>query len=222
MKLDDGSALNARALITQAGDAQVIVTAASALTAQPQFVVYGNVCCAASVDKKLDSIAYFEERVRDGTFKAAVVNGSLVGAMKVRGTDYEFSLGKSPRYDEALTLQDLSGTYSRTTIVFLGPDSTYTITVDPSGQVTGSHTNGCVYNGAISLPDASHNIFKLDMQLANCPRSISGSGSADGHYSGLGLLLRDVTAPSDATKRTNVLYHSLVGPTWLGQQPTER
>jgi hypothetical protein len=222
MKLDDGSLLNARALITQAGDSQFIVTAASALTAQPQFVVHGNVCCTASVDTKLDAIAYYEERVREATFKAALENGSLVGSMKLRGTDYEFSLGKSPRYDETLTLQDLSGTYTRTTIVFLGPDSTYTLTVDPSGQVTGSHTNGCVYNGSISLPDAGHNLVKLDMQLANCPRSISGSGSSDGHYSGLGLLFRNITAPSDATKRTDVLYHSLIGPTWLGQQPTER
>jgi hypothetical protein len=79
-----------------------------------------------------------------------------------------------------------------------------------------------VYNGAVSLPDAPRNIVKVDVELRNCPSSITGSGSMNGNYSGLGVFLRGTTAPSDSSKRADVLYHSVIGRTWLGAQPVER
>jgi hypothetical protein len=79
-----------------------------------------------------------------------------------------------------------------------------------------------VYNGTATVPDAPRNIVKLNVQLSNCPSSITGSGSLNGSYSGLGILLRNVTAPSNVLMRADVLYHSLVGPAWLGPQPVER
>lgn len=190
------------------------------MTAQPRFVIYGNVCCEAQVDQKLNTLQHMEARVRGADFEASIEDGALVGEAKVRGEEYELSLARSPRYGEPLTLLDLAGTYTRTTTPLLGPSATYTINVDPTGQFTASHTNGCVYNGTVVLPDAPSNLIKLDVTLANCPST--GSGSMNGQYTGLGVLFRDIAAPSDATKRTNVLYHSLVGPTWLGQQATER
>jgi len=178
---------------------QLIVTQTGGLTAAPEFVVFGNVCCGAKVDTQLQSTEYLTERVRDAKFEAERSGGALTGKLKIRGEDYDFSLDRSGRYDESVTLADLAGTYTRTITMFLGPTSTYTVTLDASGQLTGSHTNGCVYNGAVSLPDAPRNIVKVNVELRNCPSSITGSGSMNGSYSGLGVLLRGTTAPSDAT-----------------------
>jgi hypothetical protein len=211
-----------RALVAGSGELQLIVTQSGGITASPEFVVFGNVCCGAKVAAELQSTEYLTERVRAAKFEAERTSGILTGKLKIRGDDYDFSLERSPRYDESLTLADLGGTYTRTIRVFLGPTSTYTVTVDASGQLTGSHTNGCVYNGAVSLPDAPRNIVKVNVELRNCPSSITGSGSMNGSYSGLGVMLRNTTAPSDATKRADVLFHSVIGRTWLGPQAVER
>jgi hypothetical protein len=217
-----GSALSGRALIAGNGDVQLIVTATSALTASPELVVFGNVCCESKVDLDLQSTRYLSERVNGARFEAELKGGTLSGKFKIRGDDYEFSLDRSARYDEPVTLADLAGTYTRTITVFLGPSSTYTVTLDPSGQLNGSHSNGCVYSGAASMPDPPHNLVRLNVELSNCPSSITGSGSMNGTYSGLGALFKDVTAPSNPTQRTDVLFHSLIGRTWLGPQPVER
>ena len=172
--------------------------------------------------KDLPSRRMLDARTDTAKFEAEVEENALKGKFKIRADDYQFALARSARYNDTLALADLAGTYTRNVIVFLGPSTTYTVTLDATGRLTGSHTNGCVYSGNASVPDAPRNIVKLDVQLSNCPSSISGSGSLNGAYSGLGILLRDVTAPSNALMRTDVLYHSLVGPAWLGPQPVER
>ena len=62
-----------------------------------------------------------------------------------------------------------------------------------------------------SIPDASHNMVQLQIDLANCG-SQGSSKQWNGAYTGLGVLLSgDVT-----------FYHSVIGPTWLGPQSVER
>jgi hypothetical protein len=222
MQSKNNRQFSARALVTASGEMQLIVAQPGGIAASPEFVVFGNVCCEAKVDTELQSREYLREQVREAKFEAERSGGGLTGKVKIRGDDYDFSLDRSARYDETVTLADLAGTYTRTIRVFLGPTSTYTVTLDPSGQLTGSHTNGCVYNGSASLPDAPRNIVKINLELRNCPSSITGSGSMNGSYSGLGVLLRGTTAPSDATKRADVLFHSVIGRTWLGPQAVER
>ena len=222
MQPKNGRVLSGRALIAANGDAQLIVTQSSVLTASAELVVFGNVCCEAKVDAELQSIRYLTARTNGARFEAELKGARLSGKFKVRGDDYDFALDRSARYDEPLTLPGFAGTYTRSTTVFLGPNSTYTVTLDPSGRLTGSHTNGCIYNGTASMPHVAHNLVKLEVELRNCPSSITGSGSMNGVYSGLGILFRDVAAPNDATQRADVLYHSLIGPTWLGPQPVQR
>jgi hypothetical protein len=217
-----GSVYGARAFVTGAGDMHFVVTNATALTAASEFVVYGNVCCTVSVNADLRSKRFFTERENDARFRASVQGSVLSGDLKIRGDDYDFALDRAARYAETLTLQDLAGTYTRTTPAILGRSSTYTVTVDPNGTFTGSHTNGCVYNGTVATPDAPRNLVKVDVTLSNCPSSITGSGSMSGRYSGFGLLARDTPSVSDPTQRTELFMHSLVGPTWLGLQYPER
>jgi hypothetical protein len=207
--------------VSGAGDLHLAVTANTDFTSTAQFVVYGNVCCEASVDANLKSRRYLDSRENGARFRASAEGDVLSGDVKIRGDDYEFSLDRSTRYAQALTLADLAGTYSRTTTVFLGPISTYTVTIDANGVLTGSHTNGCVYNGAVTIPDPPRNLFKLSVELNNCPRSITGSGSMSGSYTGFGILARNAQVPSDPTKRANLFMHTLAGPTWLGLQTLE-
>jgi hypothetical protein len=200
----------------------LIVTKAGGLTASPELVVYGNVCCESKVDLDLQSMHYLSERVSNARFNAELKDGVLSGKVKVRGDDFDFSLEHLTRYEESVTLAQLAGTYTRTITVLIGPSSTYTVTLDANGQLTGSHSNGCIYNGTASLPDAPRNFIKLDVQLSNCPSSITGSGSMNGAYSGVGVLLRNTTSLRDSTQRSDVLLQSLIGRTWLGLQPPER
>lgn len=55
-----------------------------------------------------------------------------------------------------------------------------TLAIDANGLITGSDTNGCVYNGIIKVPDESINIYEVEVDLAMC-------GDRDGNYSGLGF-----------------------------------
>ena len=222
VKPKSGSQLVGRAMIATNGDAQVIVMGTNGLAATPELVVYGNVCCDSKADLELDSKRYLNDRDSKAKVQLDIKDGPLTGTIKIRNDEYDISLDRSARSDESVTMAGLAGTYSRTTTFFLGPSSTYTMTLDPDGRLTGSHTNGCVYNGTATLPDASRNLIRLNVELSNCPRSITGSGSWNGTYTGVGILFKNVAAPSDATQRTDVLFHSLVGNTWLGHQPTER
>jgi hypothetical protein len=211
-----------RALIAANGDMHLIVSDTGGLAAAPQLVVHGNVCCQAKVKLDLPARRALDARTDTAKFEAEVEGNTLAGKFKIRGDDYDFELARSARYNDTLALADLAGTFTRSVVVLLGPSTTYTVTLDTTGRLIGSHTNGCVYSGAATVPDAPRNIVKLNVQLSNCPSSISGSGSMNGSYSGLGILLRDVAAPSNPLMRADVLYHSLVGPAWLGSQAVER
>ena len=59
-----------------------------------------------------------------------------------------------------------------------------TLSVNLDGTVSGSDTNGCVYNGMIEVPDRNINIYKLNVDLSIC-------GDVDGLYSGLGYTSTD-------------------------------
>ena len=75
--------------------------------------------------------------------------------------------------------------YTQSTQTILGEEVTLTVTIDASGQLTGSYSNGCVFNGNASIPDATHNMVQLQIDLANC--GSQGSSKAwNGAYSGLG------------------------------------
>lgn len=200
----------------------LVTTSNSSLTSGSEFVIHGNVCCTAEIDKQLRWHRYLTDRAQNARMRASVAGNTFSGEARVRGDDYRFSLSRSSRYDEATTLADLAGTYTRQTVVILGPNTTYTLTLDPSGQVNGSHSNGCLYSGTARIADPPANLVALNVELRNCPRSITGSGSQNGRYSGFGILARDIEPPSGASGRTNVFIHSLVGPTWLGQQAVEK
>jgi hypothetical protein len=180
------------------------------------FVLAGNVCCNSSFADDMTSKELGETRTREARLEAALVDGVLSGELEFDEDTYRFSLSPSADYDRSVTMQSLAGVYTRSTRTLFGEQTTLTLTIDPSGQLSGSYSNGCVFNGSASIPDPAHNMVRLQVELANC-----GSGGSEeqwnGAYAGLGVLLLDaVDANGD------VFYHSMIGPAWLGPQAVVR
>lgn len=194
----------------------------SAFTAATLFVLQGNLCCEPGFQRTASA-----ESMNLGIKSTSQVNGNLssgmlVGSFDFEGSPYSFSLAPSPGYFEALTLQDLAGVYTNTLpSVFGVAATTYTIAITADGTVTGSHVNGCIYNGSVSITNTARNMFQLRMQLSNCATA-GNYGPRNGEYTGLGVLLRDVAAWNDPTTRRQVFYYSLIGPVWLGTQGAQK
>lgn len=186
------------------------------------FVVYGNVCCESNFDGEAQALSFVDEK-SDVRIAGELSSDMLTGTFDYQGRPYSFSLAPSPGYDEALTLQDLAGVYTNTVSSFSGsPVATYAIVVTADGTVTGSHYNGCIYNGTVSIPDTSRNMFRLEMQLSNCSPPVGGFGPRNGEYTGLGVLLRNVLVYGGSGALQDIFYYSLIGPVWLGTQGAER
>jgi hypothetical protein len=200
------------ALVDLSGDLQLLVLEDGA---SPQFVLHGNLCCERRADGRVDGQRYLETRERKSVLEVQLTGGRLTGNFNFRDRDYEFSLSPENVYREALTLPSLAGVYTRTTNQAFGPPLTLTITIDANGAVSGSHSNGCVFGGSASIPNASRNMVLLNIEVSDCG-SFQSSRRWNGEYRGLGILLRNTASPGAGSSREDVFYHSLVGPTWFG------
>lgn len=187
----------------------------------PEFVLHGNLCCASSIEDEIAAQRFLNNRNEEATLAARLSNGSLLGQFEFRKRDYVFRLAPSSEYREPLTLQSLAGVYTQTVTPGSGDPVTLTMSITTNGQVTGSHSNGCVLNGNAAIPSADRNMVRLNVELANCGGNAS-SRQWNGAYSGLGVLLRNAVSPNNDSIRADVLYHSVVGPTWLGPQSVGR
>jgi hypothetical protein len=194
------------ALIDADGNAQWVLLRAGLLQ-DDGFVVFANVCCEATFEDEATGKELAETRTREASIAAEVESSVLSGELQFRDEDYRFTLNASSDYDRSVSLAALAGVYTRTTSTIFGDEVTLTLTIDPNGQMTGQYSNGCVFNGSASIPDTSHNMMRLQIDLANCG-SRGSQKQWNGAYTGLGLLLSG----------DDVFYHSVIGPTWLGPQ----
>lgn len=198
------------AFVDRSGELQVLAVR----DAEPEFVLHGDVCCAASAERDVGAHRYLSTREDEAELEAGMSNGGLQGRFEFRDRKYEFAFEPHPAYLQGLTLDALAGVYARSAVE-QDDAQMMTLTIDPDGTVTGSHSNGCILNGVATVPDPARNMVRLDVELSSCGGDAS-SRRWNGNYRGLGVLLRDVPSPDDGTTRTDVFHHSLVGPTWLG------
>jgi hypothetical protein len=207
---DSNRTQDAVALINEAGDAQLMV-----LSSQDdrQFVLFGNVCCEATFDDDVAGRRFRDDRNQAASVKVTRDGDGLSGELEFRGDTYTLQLSAAPDYTQALTLQQLSGTYSRSSFF----SSSLTLTIDAEGRLTGSDSNGCIMNGNVSIADPGRNMVRMRVDMENCRNGHGSSREWNGSYNGLGLLLR---AGDD--QREDVFFHSMIGPTWLGPQSVAR
>ncbi|HEX2492569.1 MAG TPA: hypothetical protein VHK24_02250 [Steroidobacter sp.] len=207
----DGDALrDATAFIDVQGDMHLVVDGEDG----SDFLVYGNVCCATDVDEKVAGARYLKDGSDSADFTASFKDGRLTGVFEFRERTYHFSVTPDGAYHQSLALQHLAGVYTRTFSQQFGSPLTLSVAIDATGRVSGSYSNGCVLDGSASIADASRNMVRFDLQIENCGTQASSSRRWNGHYSGLGVLLRNAPAPDGL--REDTLLFSLVGPTWLG------
>jgi hypothetical protein len=206
---DSDRRFDAVALIDAQGNAQLLLTRAGIFD-DDGFVLFGNVCCDSRFADEVTGKELGETRTRGARVEAEVDDGVLRGEAEFDRDDYSFTLNPSADYDRAVSLALLAGVYTRRENSIFGEEVTLTVTIESNGTLTGSYSNGCVFNGNASIPDAAHNMVRLQIDLANCG-SQGSSKQWNGAYTGLGLLTGD-----------DVFYHSVIGPTWLGPQSVER
>ena len=207
---DSDRTFDAVALIDAEGNAQWQLTR-NGLFNNDGFVVFANVCCEAQFENDATGKNLGETNTRDASVTVEVANNVLSGELQFRREQYRFSLSAASDYNRALALADLAGVYTRRDDTIFGEEVTLTMTIESNGQLTGSYSNGCVFNGSAAIPDASHNMVRLQIDLANC--GSRGSQKAwNGSYAGLGVLLSG----------DDIFYHSVIGPTWLGPQSVQR
>ncbi len=187
----------------------------------PEFVLYGNICCAPRAEQKLAGHRYLDMREQGAEIDAERADDSLRGVFEFRRRGYEFTLQPLSVYDRALTLPALAGVYTRSVDRGPGSPSSMTLTIDASGALTGSHSNGCVFNGTAAIPDG-RNLVRLNVTLSGCSDTRDSSRRWNGAYTGFGVLLENATSPTDGTTQETTFYFSLVGPTWLGAMSVGR
>lgn len=183
------------------------------------FVLYGNLCCAASFDNVVAGKRFSDDRNDQGKIKIALSGDSLIGEIELRKDRYEIRLKPSAEYARPLTLQDLAGVYTQSRLLFA---TTMTLSIDANGRLTGSNANGCAFNGSVSIPNPQRNMVRMQVEMSSCGSSGFSEKQWNGSYNGLGLLLRNAVSSQNTTARQDIFYHSVVGPTWLGPQSVER
>jgi hypothetical protein len=207
---DDDRTFDVVALIDAEGNAQWLITR-DGIFDDHSFVLFGNVCCESRFADDVTGKELGETRTRDASVAAELDGGALSGQLRFDSHEYSFAMSPSADYNRAVSLASLAGVYTRRTSSIFGEEVTLTVTIDANGQLSGSYSNGCVFNGNASIPDTSHNMVRLQIDLANCG-SQGSSKQWNGAYTGLGVLLSG----------DEVFYHSVIGPTWLGAQSVER
>ena len=98
-------------------------------------------------------------------------------------------------WDRPASIGTVAGVYTRST----SNGYTMTMTMSANGQLTASDSRGCVINGVVGVPDATHNLYRIDATVTSC-------GSLDGTYSGMGALL-DADAMTDWMTAMHPLEH---------------
>ena len=122
---------------------------------------------------------------------ANVTSGRYAG----NGDAGTFNMSLSPMWDRPASIGAVAGVYTRST----SNGYTMTMTMSANGQLTGSDSRGCLINGSVAVPDATHNMYRIDATVTSC-------GLLDGTYSGMGALL-DADAMQDWMTAMHPLEH---------------
>lgn len=100
------------------------------------------------------------------------------------GATGSFSLTYDTVTDKGSSLAVTDGNWTETS-----GGSTSTISIDSTGALTGSDTDGCVYLGTVSIINSSVNIYNLSISASSC-------GVYNGTYAGY-IVIGDMVSTND-------------------------
>lgn len=103
------------------------------------------------------------------------------------GESGDFVMAWQDRHLEPSPLDVISGTYTSVqgfTIPGVIADNEVALTADPSGLLIGADTLGCVYGGRMQIIDSRYNVYRVNLDISNCPiaGSLTGLGTYDPDY----------------------------------------
>jgi len=101
--------------------------------------------------------------------------GTLTGTYSGGGDNGTFSFAYNQIYDRGASLAAVSGAWAG---VFLSTGASVTVNIDAGGVITGSDTNGCVFNGVLSIFDPLKNIYGGSLTQTGCTAPTTATGLA--------------------------------------------
>jgi hypothetical protein len=150
-----------------------------------QFILSGVSGTGGNISATITAISPIGFTFIDGS---TVTTGTLTGTLVERGSlDGNWSLNTGETgtitmsynnlYDRGSDLARMLGTWEDSFGVVYS--------VDAVGDIFAQDAFGCVYDGAVTIINASYNAYQVALTVSNCP-------GVDGNYSGLGVLSDDV------------------------------
>ncbi|HKJ87033.1 MAG TPA: hypothetical protein VKA48_00745 [Gammaproteobacteria bacterium] len=117
------------------------------------------------------------EPLGNGRVTGSIVpQGSLDATISGTSVEGTLNLGLSSLFSREILLTDLEGSWSTTR-----NNRTVTLTLDRSGSLTGSSTDGCIYSGSLELLRRGVNLFRTTLTIDNCAAN-------NGRYAGYAFL----------------------------------
>jgi hypothetical protein len=193
-----GTSSNAVMLADESGDMILRIS----VPGTAGYTIRGDACCETSGSGTAD---LYQSGVVGSTpikVSAAIQGNTVTGNFTLNGTAYSFNLTRSNIYTQPTSFQAIAGTYTRQ----LALGYTQTMTISSTGEIIGSDTYGCVYNGQLSLPRPDRTLFRVtSLTVSSCagPNTLH-----NGSYTGLATL-----SPQVAGGPLDVFLYYVTGPT---------
>lgn len=111
----------------------------------------------------------------------------LSGSFTLAGSGGSFDLHYDrDSYEQTASLAIATGTWGYQ----LSSGYSVSVGINANGQLFGSDSDGCQFNGSISIPDGDYNAYAIQITVSSCP-------GVNGDYSGLGMILHDPDIDAD-------------------------
>ncbi len=115
--------------------------------------------------------------------------GTLFGSYSGGGDNGTFSTVFDPIYDRKSNLATTAGAWVLKDLI---QNTTAAYVVDAMGIVIGLDTDGCAYNGNVTIVDSNFNVYRASLTISNC---IIGGVDFNGAYTGF-LVMADLVLGS--------------------------
>jgi hypothetical protein len=192
--------MNAVLLADESGDALMRVS----IPGTGGVMIRGDACCETSGSGTAEAFYIGVNGALPVNISLSMSNNSLTGSFTLENNSYNFNLSRSSIYTQSTSLQTIAGTYTRQ----LDAGFAITITISSTGEITGSDSAGCVYNGQLTLPRPDRTLFRVSqLTVSNCSGPFA---SFNGSYTGLATL-----SPETAGGPLNALVWHVTGQTSL-------
>jgi hypothetical protein len=147
--------------------------------------------------------------------------GPLTATIEYANQTYQVSLERDRTRPELISMQTLAGVYSGTYSASIGTPTSWTLTIESGGRVTGNDSFGCSWSGTAATSLSGVNAFKLVLEATGCAGAAQVITPISGNYVAMG---RFSEAEPTRTRYPGqpVIDFTIVGPVWLGRQMLAR